>query len=79
MKKKKQRIGLVEIEKDQIKAFDTEGKEFKLSRRQRSIFSHYKSPSFLEDVETEFNAAVNTVLAAGFYIKKNGEVVFNLF
>lgn len=74
--RKKQRIGHVEITNSNIIAYDTEGKEVKLTRRQREIFRNYKR-DLIKNIETEFGTAVCYVINDDFFIKKNGEVVYS--
>lgn len=75
--KKKQRIGMVVINNDQVKAFDTEGVEVKLTRNQRKIFMKTKFTNLIEDIKHEFQVTdVNTVIADGFFIKKNELVIY---
>ena len=72
--KKNQRIGMIEIEGNKVRAFDTEGVEIKLTRTQRSIFIQ-KPKKIKSLVEEEYQAPVEKVLADSFFIKRNGEVL----
>lgn len=72
--KKNQRIGMIEIEGNKVRAFDTDGVEVKLTRTQRSIFSQ-KPKKIKSLVEEEYQAPVEKVLADSFFIKRNGEVL----
>lgn len=77
--KKKQKIGMVVIEGDRIKAFDTEGVEVKLTRNQRKAFMRYKSSEFLDLIKNEYQTVdVSTVLDDDFFIKREGIIVYKL-
>ena len=77
--KKKQKIGMVVIEGDRIKAFDTEGVEVKLTRNQRKAFMRYKSSEFLNLIKNEYQTVdVSTVLDDDFFIKREGIIVYKL-
>lgn len=77
--KKKQKIGMVVIEGDRIKAFDTEGVEVKLTRNQRKAFMRYKSSEFLDLIKNEYQTIdVSTVLDDDFFIKREGIIVYKL-
>jgi hypothetical protein len=76
--KKNQRIGMIKIENVHISAYDTDGVEVKLTRRQRIIFSHFKTSNFLKDVEKEFGANPKYILDKSFFIQKDGDVVFTM-
>lgn len=77
--KKKQKIGMVVIEGDRIKAFDTEGVEVKLTRNQRKAFMRYKSSEFLDLIKNEYQTVdVSTVLDDDFFVKREGIIVYKL-
>jgi hypothetical protein len=77
--KKKQKIGMVVIEGDRIKAFDTEGVEVKLTRNQRKAFMRYKSSEFLNLIKNEYQTVdVSTVLDDDFFVKREGIIVYKL-
>lgn len=77
--KKKQKIGMIVIEGDRIKAFDTEGVEVKLTRNQRKAFMRYKSSEFLDLIKNEYQTVdVSTVLDDDFFIKREGITVYKL-
>lgn len=77
--KKKQKIGMIVIEGDRIKAFDTEGVEVKLTRNQRKAFMRYKSSEFLDLIKNEYQTVdVSTVLDDDFFIKREGIIVYKL-
>lgn len=79
MLKKKQRIGMVTIEGDRIKAFDTEGCEVKLTRNQRKAFMRYKSSEFLDIIKNEFQTVdISTLLDDNFFITKDSRKVYVL-
>lgn len=75
--KKKQRIGLVEITDTKVTAYDTDGTDVKLTRHQRDIFKNYKR-GLLENVTKEFGTEYTYILSESFFIKKNGNVVFQM-
>ena len=77
--KKKQKIGMLTIEGDRIKAYDTEGVEVKLTRNQRKAFMRYKSSEFLNLIKREFQTIdVSTVLDEDFFIQREGITVYKL-
>jgi hypothetical protein len=77
--KKKQKIGMLTIEGDRIKAYDTEGVDIKLTRNQRKAFMRYKSSEFLDIVKKEFQTVdIKTLLDDDFFIQKDGQTVYNL-
>ena len=77
--KKKQKIGMIVIEGDRIKAFDTEGVEVKLSRNQRKAFMRYKSSEFLDLIKNEYQTVdVSNVLDDDFFVKREGITVYKL-
>ena len=77
--KKKQKIGMLTIEGDRIKAYDTEGAEVKLTRNQRKAFMRYKSSGFLDLIKKEFQTIdVSTVLDDDFFIQREGITVYKL-
>lgn len=77
--KKKQKIGMLTIEGDRIKAYDTEGVEVKLTRNQRKAFMRYKSSEFLDLIKKEFQTIdVSTVLDEDFFIQREGIAVYKL-
>lgn len=77
--KKKQKIGMIVIEGDRIKAFDTEGVEVKLTRNQRKAFMRYKSSEFLDLIKNEYQTVdVSTVLDDDFFVKREGIIVYKL-
>lgn len=75
--KKGTKIIKVEINDSEMRAFamDKHGQvsRLDLSRKQRDIFGHYKSSSFVDNVRAEFNA---DVLDENFIIEKNGKQVY---
>ena len=76
--KKKQKIGMLTIEGDRIKAYDTEGVDIKLTRNQRKAFMRYKSSEFLDIVKKEFQTVdITTLLDDDFFIQKDGRTVYN--
>ena len=77
--KKKQKIGMIVIEGDRIKAFDTDGMEVKLTRNQRKAFMRYKLSEFLDLIKNEYQTVdVSTVLDDDFFVKREGIIVYKL-
>ena len=77
--KKKQRISMVSIEGDRIRAFDTESNEIKLTRNQRKAFMRYKSSEFLDTIKKEFQTVdISTLLDDNFFITKDSTRVYDM-
>lgn len=72
-RKKGAQIASIEINDNDVQAYDTEGRPVKLSRRERKIFGDWKYADYIGIIEREFGT---NILSPDFYVKEDGEFVF---